>query len=169
MRLDQAFRRAGFEIVSAVKAPDGKRLVFEVRVPAQGNVPGRFRAMIDEVLTMQEVFIGKGTDKWRVDISKKFFSKNRVTRWIWRIDMAGDIVACQLAVSQATLSSLRTGVELTEVPLVGHTDDRPDLKSGRVKGAYSRNDDDRASGVVASAMMGGGGVPYRPMSDGDLR
>ncbi len=161
MRLDQAFRKAGFEIVSANKATDGKRLTFEVRVPLQGQIPGRWKLMLDEVLTTAEVFTKKGTAKWEVDISKKFFSNNGVVRYFWRIVMMGDLPACQIVFVQSTLASLRSGVELTEVPLIGQVDLTPDLKNGRVKGAYARNEDDRASGVVAGAMMGIGGVAWR--------
>lgn len=165
MRLDQAFQKAGFEIVSADKTKDGSRLTFEVRVPLQGQVPGRWKLMLDEVLTLSETLQKKGNKKWEVDISKKFFSRNGVVRYLWRIVMMGNLSSCQLVFVQSTLASLRSGVELTEVPLVGQENLTPDLKNGRVRGAYTRNEDDRASSVVAGAMMGNGGVGFRPMED----
>lgn len=167
MRLDQAFKKAGFEIVSAQKdAQGGKRLVFDVRVPIQGQIPNRWKLMMEEVLITAEIFERKENVKWQVDISKRFFAKNNIVRYLWRVVMSGDLAACQAVFVSSVLASLRSGNELKEVPLVGNVDLSPDLKNGRVRGAYTRGDEDRASGVVASAMMGGGGVPFRPMSDG---
>lgn len=165
MRLDQAFKRAGFEIVSAQKEQGGKRLVFDVRVPLQGQVPNRWKLMIEEVLLTAEAFERKENTKWQVDISKRFYSKNNVVRYLWRVVMSGDLSACQAVFVASVLASLRSGNELKEVPLVGNVDLTPDFKNGRVRGAYARGEEDRASGVVASAMMGGGGVPFRAMSN----
>ena len=155
MRVDQAFRRAGFEIVDAVKQSPAM-LTFSVRVPLQQElVPQRWKTMLEHVLASAEIVASKPQKKWGIDISKHFFAKNGGVRFLWRIKMEGDLAACQVALVQATLNALRTGHELQEVPLIGQASLVPDPANGKFKGAYPRGEQDRASQVVAMAFSVG--------------
>ncbi len=155
MRVDQAFRRAGFEIIEANK--DNGVLTFSVRVPLQQEiVPTRWKMMMEQILVTAETVASK-SQKWEIDIAKRFFSRSGTVRFLWRIQMKGDLAACQAALVQATLNALRTGNELREVPLIGQKSLVPDPRNGKFKGAYPRNDDDRASQVVAGAFAVGTG------------
>ena len=152
VRVDQAFKRAGFEIVSATKTDT--HIIFDVRVPLQDQVPMRWKALMSELLPTAEK-VAKGTPpKWEVDIAKRFFSRNGVVRYLWRVTMRGNLAVCQQALVAATLEALRTGNEVNEVRLVGQTSLAPDPANGRYKGAYK--DDAMASAVVASAFTVGG-------------
>lgn len=157
MRVDQAFSKAGFQILEAKR--DGKTsLVMAVRVPLDHDIiPIRWKTMMEHVLVAAEHVASKPVTKWEVDIAKRFFSRNGSVRFLWRIHMKGDLAACQVALVTATLNSLRTGNELSEVPLIGTRPSGPDPASGKFKGAYPRNDDDRASQVVANAFSVGTG------------
>lgn len=157
MRVDQAFRRAGFEIIEAKKeGPSSLR--FLVRVPLQNPiVPVRWKAMMEHVLPIAEEVSLKRNVKWEVDISKRFYAKNGSVRYIWRVTMTGDLVACQASLVAAALNALRTGNELDSVPLVGQQSLRPDPANGKFKGAYPRTEDDRASQLVAAAFAPGVG------------
>lgn len=152
MRVDQAFKRAGFEIVGATKSDD--QIVFDVRVPLQDQVPTRWKALIGELLPTAEKIARNGQPKWEIDIAKRFFSRNGVVRYLWRVTMRGNLAVCQQALVAATLESLRMGNEITEVKLVGQSNLAPDPANGRFKGAYK--DDAVASAVVASAFTVGG-------------
>lgn len=156
MRVDQAFRRAGFEIVEATK--ENGVLTFSVRVPLhQEVVPMRWKMMMEHILVTAEVIASKPQKKWGIDIAKRFFSKNGVVRFLWRVQMTGDLTSAQAALVQAVLNALRVGNELREVPLIGQANLVPDPKNGKFKGAYPRNEEDRASQVVAGAFAVGTG------------
>lgn len=154
MRVDQAFKKAGFEIVEAKKESSG--LLCVVRVPLQNPiVPLRWKTMMEQVLVVAEDVASKPTVKWQIDISKWFFAKNTNVKYFWRVRMSGDLAACQVALVQATLNALRTGNELHQVELVGNTGLEP--KPGKFKGAYPRGEDDRASQIIAGAFAVGTG------------
>ena len=152
MRVDQAFKRAGFEIVGATKTDE--QITFDVRVPLQEQVPVRWKALLAELLPTAEKLTRNGQPKWEIDVSKRFFSRNGVVRYLWRVTMRGNLAVCQQALVAATLEALRMGNEITEVKLVGQTNLAPDPANGRFKGAYK--DDAAASAVVASAFTMGG-------------
>lgn len=153
MRVDQAFKKAGFEIVGATK--EDKFIVFDVRVPLRERVPARWQNLLADVLPMAEKVGRNPVPKWELEIAKRFYSQGGTLRYLWRVTMRGDLAACQAALVSATINSLRVGNELTEVPLIGQLSVPPDPKNGRFKGAYPRNDDDRASQAVASAFVAG--------------
>ena len=154
MRVDQAFNRAGFEIVSANKVAGS--LVFDVRVPMRGLIPARWKTFMSTILPTAEQVGKNPTPKWGLEISKRFFSQKDVVRYLWRVVMTGNLAACQALVVTATLDSLRTGVEVSEVPLVGQTNMLPDPTKGRFKGAYPKTEgDDAAARAVASAFSVG--------------
>ncbi len=156
MRVDQAFNKAGFEIIEAKK--DSNVVTFMVRVPLQNSiVPLRWKMMMEQILPLAEDVGTKQKVKWEIDISKRFYAKNGSVRYIWRVRMGGDLASCQLALVQATLNALRSGNEVTSVPLVGQISLKPDPANGKYKGAYPRTEDDRASSVVASAFAVGSG------------
>lgn len=158
MRVDQAFAKCGFEIVDAVKAKDGSGLTFDVRVPlANPKVPQRWKQMFEAVLIAAEGVAAKPNKKWEIDISKRFFTKNGALRYLWRIRITGDLLAASTTIVAASLDALRTGNELSVVPLVGSQTSKPDPANGKFKGAYPRGEDDRASQVVASAFAVGTG------------
>jgi len=149
MRVDQAFAKAGFEIVDA-KA-DGKEIVISVRVrPENPLVPARWRALVDHILITAEE-----AKTWSIDISKRFYAQRGSVRWMWRIIMRGNLKDCQISLTQATINTLRIGNEVNEVPLVGQSNLVPDPKNGKFKGAYPRDDEDRGSQAVASAFIAG--------------
>lgn len=154
MRVDQAFSRAGFEIVEA-KRESSEVLTCLVRVPLGPIVPQRWKVMMEHVLPIAEEVAAKEVVKWRIDLSKMYFAKNGNIRYFWRVRMSGDLASCQAALVQATLNALRTGNELNAVPLVGNTGLEP--KPGSFKGAYPRGEDDRASQLVAAAFSVGAG------------
>lgn len=152
MRVDQAFAKSGFEIVDAKRDKATNTLTFEVRVPLQNPiVPKRWKAMFEAVLLHAEIVMSKPTPKWSIDISKRFFARNGGLRYFWRIRISGDIAAASTVIVAATLDALRTGNELSSVPLVGSQTSRPDPANGKFKGAYPRGEDDKASHVVAAA------------------
>lgn len=156
MRVDQAFNRAGFEILEAKK--EGTGILFLVRIPLQNPiVPQRWKVMMEHILPLAEEVSLKRNVKWEIDISKRFYAKNGSVRYIWRVKMTGDVVACQSALVTATLNALRSGNEVNTVPLVGHTSLKPDPANGKFKGAYPRTEDDRASQLVAAAFAPGVG------------
>ncbi len=154
MRVDQAFAKCGFEIVDAKKEKDV--LTFEVRVPLQNPiVPKRWKVMFEAVLLTAEIVAAKPVVKWQVDISKRYFARNGGLRYFWRVRVSGNLVAASEVIVAAALNALRTGNELSSVPLVGAQTSRPDPANGKFKGAYPRGEDDRASHVVASAFAVG--------------
>lgn len=155
MRVDQAFKKAGFEIVGATKGD--KSIVFDVRVPLQERVPARWKNLLADILPLAEHIAGTPNPKWELEVSKRFYSRAGTVRYLWRVVMKGDLAACQTALVRATLNSLRVGNELSEVPLVGQVTYTPDPKNGKFKGAYPRDDDDLASRAVAAAFSVGGG------------
>lgn len=154
MRVDQAFKRAGFEIVGATKGDS--TIVFDVRIPLQDRIPMRWKGLLADVLPLAETVARQSPPKWELEITKRFFSRSGVVRYLWRVVMKGNLAACQAVLVSSTLNALRVGNELTEVPLVGQLSVAPDPKNGRFKGAYPRNDDDRASQAVAMAFTTGG-------------
>lgn len=154
MRVDQVFKRAGFEIVGAHK--DESIIVFDVRVPLRDLVPARWTALLGDILPVAEKVGRNPVPKWELEVTKRFYSQNGSLRYLWRVTMRGNLAACQAAIVAATINTLRVGHELTEVPLIGQLNVAPDPKNGRFKGAYPRNDDDRASQAVASAFIAGG-------------
>lgn len=167
MRVDQAFQKAGFELVHAKRDKERGLLTMDVRIPLQSpKVPTRWKQVLDQMLTAQEAYAERGNATWDIDISKRFFSKRGVVRYLWRIAMSGNLEECQLMLAQATLASLRVGNEITEVLLIGQENLTPDLANGKIRGAYHRGEDDRASGVVAQALHTGG-VNYRNMPSKD--
>lgn len=156
MRVDQAFRKAGFEIVGATKGDNN--IVFDVRIPLQDKVPTRWKLLMEDILAAAEVVASKVPPKWELDISKRFYAKNGVVRYLWRITMRGNLAVCQQALVAATLNALRHGNEVKEVALVGQVNLRPDPANGRYMGAYHRNgpDDDPAARAIAGAFVTGG-------------
>lgn len=152
MRLDQAFKRAGFDILLADKVSDS-RLLFDVRVPLQGKIPARWQVMLEEVLTTVESHSKRGVDKWSAEVVKRFYSKNGRVHWNWRITLLGDLAAAQVVFVNATISALRVGNEVSEVTLVGQTNMRPDPANGKYKGAIPRDDDDRGGRMIANAFL----------------
>lgn len=156
MRVDQVFVKCGFEIVDAKKTKDS--LVFDVRIRVDDpKVPTRWRQMLGDVLAVAEIVAQKPNKKWEIDISKRFYARNGGVRYRWRIQITGDLVAASQAIVASSLNALRTGNELSTVPLVGSQTSRPDPANGKYKGAYPRGEDDRASQVVAAAFTVGTG------------
>lgn len=167
MRVDQAFLRAGFEIVDAKNDKEKKLLTFDVRVPLQGMIPMRWKQTVEHILLTTDALEERHKLTWKIDISKRFYVKHGSVRYLWRIVVNGDISGCQRAIVQAAISSMSVGAEVNEVRLVGQENLTPDLANGRVRGAYGRGEEDRASGVVAAALHGNGGVNYRQMPKND--
>lgn len=156
MRVDQAFARAGFEIVNATK--NGDQLVFDVRVPVRDNIPSRWTNLLAQVLPHAESVAGKAKPKWLLEVVKRFYSKNGVVRYLWRVTMSGNLAAGQAVLVQSTLDALRTGHELDEVPIPGQMNMQPDPAHGRFRGSYANKDGSgaAASMAVASAFTAGG-------------
>lgn len=154
MRVDQAFKKAGFEIVGAVKGDHS--IEFEVRIPLRDKVPARWKSLLADILPVAEAVAKSPTPKWELEIAKRFFSRSGAVRYLWRVSMKGNLAACQVAIVAATLNSLRVGNELTEVPLIGQMSIVPDPKNGKYMGAYPRSDNDLASQAVANAFTAGG-------------
>lgn len=152
MRVDQAFRKAGFEIVNAVKAAD--HIIFDVRIPLEGQVPGRWKEVLANILPFAEKVAANPQAKWELEISKRYFSRGGVLRYLWRVTMRGNLATCQQMLVASVINSLRAGNEVTEVRLVGQANLMPDPANGRYKGAY--RDDALASQVVAQAFSFGG-------------
>lgn len=153
MRIDQVFKKCGFEIVD-VKRGKGTDMTIDVRIALQGKIPKRWKHMMESALAATEIAIAKG-NKWDVEIAKRFFTRNGAIRYLWRIRITGDLAAASICIVNASLDSLRTGNELNEVPLVGGQTKPPDPANGRFMGAYPRDESDRASQVVASAFIVG--------------
>lgn len=154
MRIDQAFRKSGFEIVDVKRGPD--HMLIDVRIPLQNPVvPQRWKQMFDTVLRHAEEVMSKEKPKWELEIAKRFFARNSAIRYLWRIRIKGDLVVASAAIVAATIDALRTGNELTEVPLIGVSASVP--QEGKFKGAYPRGEEDRASQRVAAAFTVGVG------------
>lgn len=150
MRVDQAFTRAGFKIIDARKTDT--TFVIMVRLTMGAIYEQRWSAMITQVLLAAEEVASRGQN-WGCDISKRFYSRDGAVRWNWRISLSGDLKSAQSVLTNATLDSLRVGVEISEVPLIGQVDTSP--RPGSYKGTYTRDDNDRASAAVAAAFISG--------------
>lgn len=151
MRIDQAFAKCGFEIVDVAREPD--RMVIDVRISARDpKAAGRWSHLFEPVLLASESSKGM----WSAEISKRFFTRNGRLRYLWRLVLSGNLAKASSVVVGAAIDSLRIGNELDEVPVVGGAARPPDPASGRYKGAYKRDDGDRASQLVASAFSVGG-------------
>jgi hypothetical protein len=151
MKLDQIFAKAGFVILEAAK--QNENLVVMIRVPTQNPiVPLRWKAWMDGVLGAAEK-----AKAWGVDVSKVFYSERGQMKYRWRIIMRGDIKKAQHMCVQAAVNSLRTGVEVNEVELIGQENLTPDPRNGKFRGVYRRGEQDVASQVVASAFTAIGG------------
>jgi hypothetical protein len=149
MRVDQAFARAGFEIVDAKS--EGKEITISIRIRTENPlVPARWKALVEHILVTAEE-----AKTWSIDISRRFYSQRGRVHWMWRIIMRGSLKDCQIALTQATINTLRIGNEVKEVPLVGQQSLVPDPKNGKFKGAYPRDDEDRGSQAVAGAFIAG--------------
>ena len=155
MRVDQAFKKSGFEILAANK--DNGTLVFDVRIPIDGKIPARWKNLLADILPLSEHNAKQTVPKWTIDISKRFYSRDGVVRYLWRVVIHGNLAVCQAALVTATLNALRTGNELTEVPLIGQMTVMPDPKNGRFKGAYPKTEgDDLAMRAISGAFTSGG-------------
>jgi hypothetical protein len=145
MKLDQIFAKAGFVILDAKK--DDERFTILVRVPTQKTlVPARWKAWMDQVLGAAEK-----AKSWSIDVSKVFYSERGQMKYRWRIQLGGNIKQAQHMCVQAAINALRTGVEVTEIELIGQENLSPDPRNGKFRGAYKRGEADLASQVVAGA------------------
>lgn len=150
MRLDQAFRKAGFVITGATTSAENNKITMLVRIPGNDNVVvARWRQWLEDVLVMAERKAAQSEGGWGLDVSKKIYSEKGSIKYIWRVVITGNIVAAQAVMTQSTINALRVGVELDSIELVGASSNRPDPKNGKFKGVYTNSNEHNAAVSLA--------------------
>lgn len=155
MRLDQAFKKAGFLLTGA--SNQNSELLITLRVPSEEIVVRRWRQWLEDILVLAERKSVQGLDSggWDLDVSKRIFSDHGVVKQQWRIVVRGNLEAAQSTMVQCCINSLRTGVELDSIELYGNRAFVPDLKNGKFKGTYtSQSQLDSAVSMIAATGSG---------------
>jgi len=146
MRLDQALARIGVEILKQEVTANG--IILLLRAPQDNVNAPRWTSAVKQFLIAAEKNNGQS---WSADVSKTYFSKAGVVRYLWRLSLNGTVPSAAAALGQAALQALSSGVEVTSMPLVGRKTYEFDPAKGKLKGAH---DPGRASAAVSAAIRG---------------
>lgn len=141
MKLEDSLKRVGVTIVRQDPAAGGGAVLF-LRVADQE----KWTSVLQGFLPTAEKNRNAG---WQADVSKNFFSRDGVVRYLWRVVLSGDAEAAALALGKAALAAARSTTEIMEVQLVGRKEYEFDPERGKIKGAH---DMAAAPGILASAI-----------------
>lgn len=128
--LTKALARNRIEIIRVERHK--RRHIYSVRGSTDQGVQLRWRDIINDVLLGAVEEGGKGG--WAIDVSKWFFVAGGTVRFCWRVIVSGDdlkkIEKGERFIAGVADLALRTGVEITSMPLIGRKIYPPDSLAG---------------------------------------
>ena len=134
MRLDQALAKIGVEIVDMDTKPEKMVLLLRVHTDDPSYKPKWADAASRLV---QKVYETRKGGTWSAEVSKLLMTADgQHVKFFWRVILAGHQGTAQRVFGEAVLESLRAGVEITSMPLVGQVQYEHNPAEGKIKGGY---------------------------------
>lgn len=148
MRVEQALAKIGVSIADA--SDDDGTMTLMLRIQGDPTTQRRWRKTLERFLLAEE----KGRAQWQADVSKHFFAKAGAVRFLWRLVFTGNVKTASRVLRDCALESLKDGVEVTSLPLVGRVNYEFDPTKGKFKGAHDIGVGAKALAAIANAPGG---------------
>ena len=127
-------RRAKFEPVDVEEKPTQIRILGRVRTDSSVNA-ATWLGMMDAIAQREE----REGVTWKIDISRKYFRRNGVLVFAWRLIIQGPDLENQLNdIIQAAMQIPQARGETMEIGLHGSSADRNAIKNGKGAGATGK-------------------------------